>query len=167
MKKVYAYPGTFCPPHRGHENVVKRMAQISGKVTVVCSENPDKNDRWFTPEECKEMWQACGLGDNITIMTLAEFMATHTQDERIVMVRGIRNEEDLAFEKKILEQNRRDYGIEDYHYIVADEMFKDFSSTKTRDLALEKNLADLEQIVHAKIAERMFEKGMEVRERII
>ena len=165
METIYAYPGTFCPPHRGHANIAKRMAQIAGKVTVVCSVNDGKKDQWFTPDECKEMWKTYELGENVEIMTFAEFMATRAAGKTIVMVRGIRNEDDLAFEKKVLEQNRRDYGIENYHYLVADDKYVEFSSTKARKMAMEENLAELTKIVHPKIAKIMVEKAREIKKR--
>jgi pantetheine-phosphate adenylyltransferase len=165
METVYAYPGTFCPPHRGHVNIAKRMAQIAGKVTVVCSVNDGKADQWFTPEDCKEMWKTYDIEKNIEVMTFAEFMAKNGQDKTIVIVRGIRNEDDLAFEKKVLEQNRRDYGIENYHYLVADEKYREFSSTKARKMAMDENMPELEKIVNPKIAAKMIERAREIKRR--
>lgn len=163
MKVVHAGPGTYCPAHLGHVNIAERVAKTVGKVIMVCSVNNGKEQPWFTPEECKAMWQTYDLGENIIVMTFDEFMAQHTADETIVMVRGIRDEKDLEFEKGILEQNRRDYGIEQYHYVIAEERFKKFSSTKARKLAMKGNFKKLARMTNPTIAALMIAKAKQIK----
>lgn len=159
-------PGSFCPAHLGHIENAKKAMERFGKVTIICSENREKrDDRWFTPEECKEMVKMYGLGENATIMTLAEFMETNPSRQDIVMVRGIRSEEDLEYEQKIMRQNYRDYGVKEYYFIIADEEYRNFSSTKARNLAMKGNIAELKMIVHPKIARILIERAREIKQR--
>ena len=161
---TYVYPGTFCPPHYGHADIARRIASIAGKVTVICSVNPEKNNVWFTPQECKEMWKAYALGDNVEIMTFDEF--EWAGKGTIVMVRGIRDEKDLAFEKQVLEYNRKEYGIENYHYIISRQRYLDFSSTKARLMAVNGDVGELEKVVDPRIAAKMIERAKTVGARI-
>ncbi len=164
MKITHIYPGTFCLPHYGHKKVVEKILETASQVTVICSDNKEKNDRWFNSEECKKAWEYYNLNEQVKVVTLAEFIKTYDPKETvIVMVRGIRTEKDLEFEKKVLKQNQRDYGIKRYLYIVADENYRDISSTKARNLAMEGNLAELEKIVHPKVAAMLVKKAQEIR----
>lgn len=165
-KTIYAYPGTFCLAHYGHERVAKEAQQTTDEITIVCSENEEKNDRWFTPEECKKAWQFYDLGEKVKIMTFAEFMETYIPGQEIVMIRGIRGEKDLEFEKRILQQNYARYGIKKYFYIIANEEFKDFSSTKARKLAMDGNKEELVKIVHPEVAKMMIAKAKEKKEEV-
>jgi len=164
MKITHANPGTFDGVHWGHVAVVIETVTICGKITVVCSDNKDK-DRWFSPEESKAMWKIYDLGENVKIVTFDEFMAEHTPDEIIVMIRGIRDGKDILFEQKIVEQNFREYNIRNYNYVIAEEKYRGFSSTEARRLAMEENLEKLEKLAHPKIAQIMIERAREIKRR--
>jgi phosphopantetheine adenylyltransferase len=163
MVKVIV-PGAYCLAHDGHIAVIKEAAKDHGQVIVICSENEAKaDDRWFTPQECKEAMKVYGLGKNVEIVTLAEFMETYFPGQDILMVRGIRNEKDLAHEAVVMEQNYRQFGVNKYEYIIADEKFRGFSSTKARKLAMEGNIEELKKMVHPKIAAMLIEKAEEIK----
>lgn len=96
MTKTYVYPGTFSPPHRGHVQIaLKFVEQYNVPLIVLCSENPDKSENWFTPDECKQMWLSYGLPESITVLTLAEFAGRAFAKDELVLVRGIRDEKDF------------------------------------------------------------------------
>jgi len=165
MEAVLIAPGTYDLAHLGHENIVRRAAKLFGNIIVICSNNEEKNARWFSPKESKEAWYCYDPGDNITIMTFDEFMATNTPSQNIVMVRGIRGPEDLVYEQKIRAYNQRVYGIEAYIYLTAKEEYVGISSTKARNMAMEGNLEELEKIVHPKIAMKLIERAREIKRR--
>ena len=163
MVRIIA-PGAYCLAHLGHAVIIRKIAEDFGEVTVICSENKEKkNSRWFTPEECKEAIRAYDFGANVTIVTLAEFMKTYTPGQDIVIARGIRGDEDLEHEKNVMKENYRDYGVKKYYYIIADEKYREFSSTKARELAIEGDIEELEKMVHPKIAAMLIEKAEQIK----
>jgi len=164
MKPTYVYPGTFCPPHIGHVQIAKEAAKRFGQVTVVCSVNPDKaGANWFTPDECKEMWMAHNLGPAVKVMTFDEFMAAKPQAP-IVMVRGIRDRNDMAHEKKVEDYNRRHHNIKHFRYIKAQNGFERVSSTAVRKAAMEHDFpAVAEMTQNERIARMVIEKAKEKR----
>ena len=62
MNNLFIYPGSFDPPTYGHFHIVKKFVDIYNlPLTIVCSENPDKQDGWFTTDEVKAMWKTYDL----------------------------------------------------------------------------------------------------------
>jgi pantetheine-phosphate adenylyltransferase len=159
MKKIYIYPGTFCPPHYGHIALVKEAAEVFGEITVVCSVNPVKEDKIiFTPDECKEMWQTYDLGKNIKVMTLDEFLKIRNQDDMVIMIRGIRDNNDIIYENNVMIYNRDHFNITHYHYMIAAKPFEKMSSTAARFAAKNNDQKKLNELVNPSVAARMMKK---------
>src|SRR3989338_6840100 len=98
METLFIFPGSFGPPTYGHLEIAKKVVGICGKLLIVCSVNQDKESAWFSQEECKEMWKTYGLCPGITIKTFDELKGDAGKFQ-VVMVRGIRDERDLDYEK--------------------------------------------------------------------
>jgi len=164
MKPYFIYPGTFCPPTYGHLYVVREACKVFPQVTILCSENEDKKDnRWFTPDECKAMWQAYKLPKNVEVMTLKEFMASKFKKAKITMIRGIRGHEDLEHETKVMELNTREFGINQYFYIHAPLSKCKISSSRTRAYATELDLEKLSKLVAPGIVSKLLAHVLEVK----
>ena len=93
------YPGSFDPPTYGHINIIERARQIFDEVHVVVSENSAKN-YLFTADERRIMMEAITkkygnvhvhVYDGI-VVSFAESLGAK------VLVRGIRNITDFAYE---------------------------------------------------------------------
>lgn len=151
----YVYPGSFCPPTRGHLRIVERAAKLLPEITIVCSRNEDKNSRWFSEEECKEMWLEYKLPDNVSVCTFDELCGRPADDH--VMIRGIRNVDDYGNEQKVMELNHRLFGIKNYLYLVAEPDFVDISSSLVRRAAEELSFEMLYQYVAPAIVSRLLE----------
>jgi len=161
MQTVCVYPGTFCPPTFGHLEIVKKAAEIFGEIYVICSANPDKEGTvLFSPEECREMWRFYDLPKGVRIATLGKFMEKEIDFSRVVMVRGVRDDRDFEYEKKVMMGNNRELGIDKFLVVVSDEKFKDISSTLARDLAAKGDTEELYRIVIREVAEKLIEKNI-------
>lgn len=138
MEPIFVYPGCFTPPTKGHFRIVTRAAEVFPKVHVICSTNEKKSEtRWFSEEECKAMWKNYPLPENIEVETFSAFMKRKVDTSRIVMIRGIRNEEDMDDEKRVMKLNKEMFGIDKVFYIIAEKEYAGISATKVR-LAAEK-----------------------------
>lgn len=134
MNKVFIYPGSFCPPTYGHLHIVKTFVeQYELPLIIICSENPDKMDNWFTPNECVDMWKTYTLPRNVSVVTLKQFMDMHVDTKSIVMIRGLRNEDDAEYERKIMLYNQKTFGISQYLYIFGDKEYTNISSSSVRN----------------------------------
>lgn len=156
---MYIYPGTFCPPHYGHIAVAKEAVAVFGKITVICSVNPVKEGKMpFDPKECKKMWKSYDLGKNIDVVTLDEFLANRDNSVTTIMIRGIRNDNDIKYENSVILYNCENYGVRHYHYILSRKEFENMSSTKARLAAKSGDLAELEKLVNAGTSAKMLER---------
>lgn len=159
MKKIYIYPGTFCPPHFGHVALAKEAAAAFGNITVVCSVNPVKEEKSvFTPDECKKLWQTYDLGEHIGVKTLDEFLKIRDPRDLVIMIRGIRDNNDIIYENNIMIYNRDNFGITHYHYIIASKEFEKMSSTAARSAAQNNDLRSLNGLVNQEVASKMIER---------
>ncbi len=86
MEPVYIYPGTFCPATYGHARIAKRLGDMFPEVFIVCSENPDKKNRLFTPAEAKALWCSYDLPKNVLVDTLEEFLTRKFNPKRLAMI---------------------------------------------------------------------------------
>lgn len=129
---IYAYPGTFSPPTKGHAAIVRRAAAILPHITIVCSTNDSKNDRWFSPEEVRALWASYGLPENVSIATFDELAAMRTKP--IIMIRGIRDQADYEYEKAVMKLNHETFGINSFFYLIAEPEYAHISSSHVRAL---------------------------------
>lgn len=160
MQPIYVYPGSFCPPTYGHAHIVAKTAELFGQVIVVCSRDEDKDDNWFSMEDCVQMWKAYNLPAGATVMTLPQFKAMKYEPNRLVMVRGIRDDRDFDHEKKVLFYNRDKYGIDKYLYITSDPEFAGISSSRARECARELELMNLSKLVAPLVVTRLLKYAL-------
>jgi pantetheine-phosphate adenylyltransferase len=163
MEPVYVYPGTFGPPTYGHLEVVKNAAKLFAQVIILCSVNPEKTGLWFTPEEAKKLWSGYHLPRNTRVMTYAEFSAEHIAPERIIMIRGIRDEADAEAEGKVMLYNLSKFSIRQFYYFCTGEEFKGVSSSKARELAEKLELSELAKYVSPLVISALLEKRLGIR----
>ena len=157
-RTVCVYPGSFCPPTYGHLTIVKQACEVFEKVYIVCSVNPNKGQPWFTPEECKVLWQAYALPANVEVLTMAEFIALGVEPKRIIMIRGLRGECDAEDEKKVMVLNWKKYGVSQFFFIITDKGFVNVSSSAARMAAEKCNVKSLAELVAPAVVTKLLEK---------
>jgi pantetheine-phosphate adenylyltransferase len=155
MKSIVVFPGTFSPPTYGHAAIATRAAEIFGRLVVVCSTNRTKNGRLFSEKECVKLWQSYALPRTVKVMTLAEFRA---DTRKIIMVRGMRDEKDFAYEKKVALFNKKNFGITKFVYLFPKDDLENVSSTEARNAAGRLDLEKLSRLVSPLVVSALLEK---------
>lgn len=162
-----AYPGTFSPPHFGHlrllEEAARTLAALGGgagtvRFYVVCSANPSKDEPMFTPEECVRLWHCYDLPAGVEVVTYAELVGLGLDFKEVLMVRGVRGDDDFEHEKGVMMQNLEQLGISRFLVLVGSQAYRGFSSTRTRQLAAQERWEELCELVARPVAEAMIEK---------
>jgi len=161
MKTICVYAGTFCPPTLGHLRIVERAAKIFPQVIVVCSTNPKKDGGWFNSEECRRMWFTYRFPPNVVVETFDSFKAKNPNPSQIIMLRGIRDEDDFECEKQVVALNQK-IGIDKYFYLIREEKYKQISSTKVRDLAVKMDIEHLAEYVSPLIISALLEQVLNI-----
>lgn len=144
MKKLAVCPGSFDPVTLGHVDVAKRAAAIFGACRVVVMNNREKNYRFSLEERYALCCAAFEGEENITVDLydgmLYEYLGT--LDEPI-LVKGVRDEKDFLYEKKMAEFNFEKSGVETM-YLSASSPYLSLSSTLVREKMDQKEqLSDL------------------------
>ena len=104
------------------------------------------------------MWRCYELPKEIEVLTLNEFIAKRIEAKRIIMIRGIRTEDEFEYEKTVMFLNKKDYGIDKFAYLISDEKYQEISSCKIRTAVLNKDNCDFSKFVSPLIIPRMQEK---------
>ncbi len=162
MKLTFLYPGSFCPPTYGHLNIANEIAKDIDELIIICSINKGKTPM-FTPEQCIKFWKAYDLRGNIKISTLSDLRKKGLNRDKIVMIRGIRNDDDYQYEKKVLESNNKEIGIDKFMLIFAKDKFKNISSSKVKQAVKDLDLLTLSQSVAPLIATSLLEKELDIK----
>jgi pantetheine-phosphate adenylyltransferase len=95
--KVAIYPGSFNPWHEGHDDVLQKALTIFDKVIVAMGVNPDKQI-----SECQLPSRLLGIPGVQRIKfrgLLVEFIKSNPELDVCAVIRGLRNGQDLEFEK--------------------------------------------------------------------
>ncbi|GAX01886.1 pantetheine-phosphate adenylyltransferase [Secundilactobacillus silagei] len=151
------YPGSFDPLTLGHLNIIERASHLFDQLIVTVGINISKN-MLFTPEERVALIQksvahlpnvTVQAEDGLTVQFVKEVGAT-------VIVRGLRDSRDLAFESDIANINRYlDHSIESV-FLMTDPKYAFISSSILKEV-LHFN-GDVSKLVPPAVAEALNRK---------
>ena len=128
--------GSFDPVTVGHLDIIKRAATRFDKVTAAVFVNAEKQYLLTLSEKIDLLRRACLPYSNVTVTgdpgMVCDFCKQHGVD---VIVRGVRDEKDLAFELLSAEYNHAHSGVRTL-LLSADEAFCRVSSTFVKEKLL-------------------------------
>ena len=125
------FPGSFDPITPGHLALLRRAARLFDRITVGIFVNPDK-EYLFTVEERREMIRLCTEDlPGVSVDADSGYVADYCKRHGIsLLLRGIRGEADLPFEKEAEAYNRM-RGVETV-FLLSDPDLSEVSSTEVR-----------------------------------
>ena len=128
-------PGSFDPMTLGHLNIVKRALEEYDKVTVAVMIN-DAKTYAHTIEERAEMARltVAALPQVEVVVDRGMLVDLFDRIGADVIVKGVRNEKDLAYEQEMAAYNLAKNPRARTVLYEADPAFGDLSSTVVRDL---------------------------------
>ncbi|MEU8660874.1 pantetheine-phosphate adenylyltransferase [Actinoplanes philippinensis] len=101
------YPGTFDPFTAGHRDVVDRVRWLFGRVTVLVAVNGDKQPAVDQQRRAVAVREQIPMEwANVTVVGWAGLTAAFCHEHRAgVIVRGVRNQNDLGHEYQLAAMN--------------------------------------------------------------
>jgi len=163
MRPVYVYPASFCPPTYGHYHTLAKAVELFGRVTLVCSTNSNKTNQWFSPEESKYLWNSYPLPSGVQVVTFSEFVERGFDAASVVMVRGIRDEADAEYEKKVMLLNKQKFRIDKFVYLFSGDEYKDISSSKARAAAEKIDFEEMSRCVSPLVVTSLLERTLGIK----
>jgi len=137
MKTLAIYAGSFNPFHIGHLNIVEKAEKVFGKgnVLIAIGVNPEKSKSENLLLRASEINSKTGRPVEVYTTFLHELVEKkESEGYKVVLVRGLRNGDDLAYEDnqlKFINDFKKDI---DVVFFRCDEQFAHISSSAIRNL---------------------------------
>ena len=158
MKKIAVFPGSFSPFTFGHLSIIERMLPLFDKIVVAVGVNSLKNNSF--PTEKNLIWIKNILKNHKKIEVLSYEGLTveicHKLNANYI-IRGLRDEKDFEFEKKVAQNNRELNSNIETILVTTLPKYSHISSTIVRDIII--NNGDLNKLIpNSKDFKRFFKK---------
>ncbi len=154
MTRIALYPGSFDPPTRGHEDLIRRSLLIADRVIVAVAVNAAKQPL-FSPEERLEMLrQTIGDDHRIEFESFEGLVADYAKRVGAgILVRGLRAVGDFEYEFQMALMNRQlNAGLETV-FLVPGQGLSYISSSLVREVA--RYGGDVSALVHPGVADAL------------
>lgn len=133
--RVAVYPGTFDPITMGHEDIVRRAANLFDQVIVAVAGSTSKQTL-FSLQERVALAESVFHGDNIRVVGFDGLLMQFVQSQGAQMViRGLRAASDFEYEFQLAGMNRKLYPKLETLFMTPAEEFMFISSSLVREVA--------------------------------
>lgn len=157
MSKSIVYPGSFDPITRGHEDLVRRAANLFDEVIVAIAESPNKRP-FFTLDERVDMARQVladipGVrveGFSGLLLKFLDAQGTH------IVLRGLRAVSDFEYELQLAGMNRKLDAKVETLFLTPAEQYMFVSASLVREIA--RLGGDIGEFVHPLIKTRLSAK---------
>ena len=130
------YPGSFDPFHNGHGDIARRAAALFDELVVTVFDAPAKRLLFSTDERIRLAHEALQDVNNISIVSYSGLTVKWAQRNGVrVIVRGLRNVDDLTFESRIDMANRHMAPQIETCYLLCSTEYAYLSSTILKEVA--------------------------------
>ena len=101
------YPGSFDPVTNGHFDIIKRAANFLDSLVVAVGINPEKIPFLTPKQRVNLIKKSVKSMENVSVEAYEGMTVDFAKEQNAdLMIRGVRNQTDYEFEKKVLEFNR-------------------------------------------------------------
>ena len=127
-------PGSYDPVTVGHVDIIKRAKEKYGEVYAVVFINPEKKYTFSLEDRVAMLMLATEDIDGCLVSYSTGMVIDYMRDHEIEkIVKGYRNDTDLAYERVQAEYNLAHGGYET-ELLLSDPALEDVSSTRAREL---------------------------------
>ena len=151
MTHIAVYPGSFDPPTKGHEDLVRRSLALADRLIVAVAVNVGKQPL-FTVEERLEMLRtAVGDHSRISFQSFDGLLAEFAKKVgATIIVRGLRAVSDFEYEFQMALMNRQLHPSLETVFLVPAVDLTYLSSSLVREVA--RYGGDVKPMVHPVVA---------------
>lgn len=154
---IAVYPGTFDPITLGHQDVIRRAANLFGTVIVAVAAAHHKKTMFSLEERLDAVREVLLVYPNVQVASFTglvrDFAVEHGAS---AMLRGVRSVTDFDFESQLAGMNRALAPDVETVFLTPDARYQFISSTLVREIATLKG--DVAQFVAPTIHARLLQK---------
>jgi pantetheine-phosphate adenylyltransferase len=144
MRKA-VFPGSFDPITLGHTDIIERALPLFAEIILAIGTNSNKNYMFTLEERLRFLKETFKNEPKITVTTYQGLTVDFCKEQDAgFLLRGLRNAQDLEFEKAIGQTNYKMSGIDTLFFITSSGK-SHISSTVVRDVI--RNNGDYEFMV--------------------
>lgn len=135
-KRIALYPGSFDPVTLGHEDIVRRGAELFDQLTVGVGINPGKAPLFTHDERVELLRQVFADLPNVTVTAFRGLTVDFARSiGATVMLRGLRTVSDMEAEFTMALANHALAADVETVFLMASERYSHISSTLIRQIA--------------------------------
>lgn len=151
MTRIAIYPGSFDPPTRGHEDLIRRSLHLADRVVVAVARNSTKQPLFTVEERLELLRQSVGSDQRVAFETFDGLLADFARAQGAgIIVRGLRAVSDFEYEFQMALMNRRLHPSLETVFLVPAVDLTYLSSSLVREVACYGG--DLGDLVHPAVA---------------
>lgn len=130
------YPGTFDPVTLGHEDLVRRAADLFPHVIVAVAGSSNKRTMFSLDERVAMTKEVFISLSNVEVLGFSSLLMQFVQSQNAQMViRGLRATADFEYEFQLAGMNRKLYPQFETLFLTPSEQFMFISSSLVREVA--------------------------------
>ncbi len=108
MSRIALYPGSFDPPTKGHEDLIRRAARLADRVVVAIAVNPNKQPLFTVAERLELLRQTVGDEPGVEFAHFEGLLADYARQVGAnFLLRGLRAVGDFEYEFQMALMNRQ------------------------------------------------------------
>lgn len=154
MTRIAVYPGSFDPPTRGHEDLVRRSLALADRVIVAVAVNVAKQPLFTVEERLAMLRESVGDDPRVTFESFEGLLADFaTRRGAGTIVRGLRAVSDFEYEFQMALMNRQLHPSLETVFLVPAVDLTYLSSSLVREVA--RFGGDVSGLVHPAVAEAL------------
>jgi pantetheine-phosphate adenylyltransferase len=145
------YPGSFDPPTRGHEDLIRRSLKLCDRLIVAVARNAAKQPLFSVEERLQLLRAVVGDDPRVGFETFDGLLADFARAQRATMiVRGLRAVSDFEYEFQMALMNRQLNAEPETVFLVPAVDITFLSSSLVREVA--RHGGELDGLVHPSVA---------------
>ena len=154
MTRTAIYPGSFDPPTRGHEDLIRRSLLLSDRLIVAVAVNVAKQPLFSVEERMAMLRTAVGQDPRVEFVAFEGLLADFARRVGAsVVVRGLRAVSDFEYEFQMALMNRQLHPTLETVFLVPALDLTYLSSSLVREVA--RFGGDVSALVHPAVAEAL------------
>jgi pantetheine-phosphate adenylyltransferase len=151
MTRIAIYPGSFDPPTRGHEDLIRRSLALADRVIVAVAVNAAKQPLFSVEERLDMLRKAAGDEPRVSFESFEGLLADFARRVGAsVVVRGLRAVSDFEYEFQMALMNRQLHPSLETVFLVPALDLTYLSSSLVREVA--RFGGDVGALVHPAVA---------------
>lgn len=151
MTRIAICPGTYDPPTRGHEDLIRRSLGLADAVIVALADNLTKQPLFSVDERLELLRTIYADEARIQVVAFRGLLADFAREKGATMIiRGLRASGDFEYELQMALMNRQLNPLLETLFLVPASNLTFVSSTLVRDVA--RFGGDLGDLVHPTVA---------------